>query len=126
MKKQPKGITMTELLKMDFRVKHGQRWGKWSYDAKRLTLDYHTKEPRDPDNPASWFSLRDCCTASEVLDWIAHFNTCAWAGRKGMGDLLQALDEILGLYKLANLPNGERLDIEAHLKKRTKDGGKYE
>lgn len=112
------GSTLTELLKMDFRVGDKQIWGKWQYDAKRLVLVY-----RDPRN-RNWdyeVDLEECYTASEVLDWIAQLSAKTWATREDIGYLVQALDEILLLQNdIVHLPNGIRLNIKSHLKKRTK------
>lgn len=109
---------------VDSRVRDGQFWGKWKYDAKRLALFYCKPNRR---HPRYEIPLKQCCTASEVLNWIAHVSGKVsgkgWPTAEDIGYLVQALDEVLRLQSnLVHLPNGTRLDIKSHLKKRTKLG----
>ena len=98
-------------------------WGKWTYDAKRLVLVYQDK--RKNAKHWDWYEvdLEECCTASEVLDWVAQLSAKTWASREDIGYLVQALDELLKLQSnIVHLSGGRRFDVEAHLTKGVKRG----
>jgi hypothetical protein len=65
------------------------QWGNWMFDTKHFVLTHRR----------SGYSihLADCRDAAEVLDWIAQVRGKTWAGAHDVNDLVEALDEILGL-----------------------------
>jgi hypothetical protein len=77
---------------------HGDRWGHWEFDAERLVLMYeHGRHEYEVD-------LEDMTTSAGMLDWIFQVNTKGWASREEIGDLVQALDDLL--RPQANLCSG--------------------
>jgi hypothetical protein len=67
---------------------HGDRWGKWEFDAKRLCLVFDGAGGYEVD-------LEEMTTSAQMLDWIFQVSNKAWAERKDVGDLIQALEDLL-------------------------------
>jgi hypothetical protein len=67
------------------------RWGRWTYDPKRLALYYID------DRGFEIYEIRldECNTSAEILDWIAQINTKTWASSQDIGELVKALDDLL-------------------------------
>jgi hypothetical protein len=64
-------------------------WGQWTFDENHLAL-MHADPPYRID-------LERCTTSAEVLDWIAQVAGKLWATAADVGDLVRALDDVLGL-----------------------------
>lgn len=65
----------------------GDRWGDWEWDAERLVL-FHRVRHFEVD-------LERMNTSAAVLDWICQVSKKAWASPKDVGDLVQAVDDLL-------------------------------
>jgi len=71
------------------------RWGRWILDAESQSLCL-----------ADEVSLRFChiplsmCNSSaEILDWIAKIQEKTWANSQDVGDLVEALNDLLDLQR---------------------------
>jgi len=96
---------------------HGDTWGNWWYDQKNRVLEHRTSH--------YYVILKQCGNSANVLDWIAQIKDKSWATAKDLGDLVTALDDILGLQ--GNICGGgtdHRLDVKSYLDRF--DDGKYE
>lgn len=67
------------------------RWGRWIFDPETFALV--TKDI----NGQKIFSLplKRCISSADVLDWIANIFYKTWASNKDIGDLFEALNELL-------------------------------
>jgi hypothetical protein len=95
---------------------HGDRWGSWAFDAKRLALTY---EPAD--SPGWWeVDLERMTDPARMLDAIFQFSTKVWAPRRAVGDLVQALDDLLDPQStLCSWGQSKTLDATKHLEELT-------
>ena len=90
------------------RPEHGDTWGNWRYDAKRLVL---THVPHNYE-----IDLQDCSTSSKTLDWIFQMESKMWMTHEDKGNLLDALDDLIDPQ--ATLCSGgasKNLDVKKHL-----------
>jgi hypothetical protein len=67
------------------------QWGRWIFDPETFSL-----VTRDI-NGQKIFSLplKRCISSADVLDWIASIFYKTWASNKDIGDLFEALNELL-------------------------------
>ncbi len=75
---------------------HGDRWGQWGFDSKRLCLVFK--------DGLYEVNLEDMNTSAQMLDWIFQVSNKTWADRKDIGDLVQALEDLL--HPQGNLCSG--------------------
>lgn len=90
------------------RPEHGDTWGNWRYDAKKLVL---THIPQDYE-----IDLEDCSTSAKTLDWIFQMESKVWMTHEDKGNLLDALDDLIDPQ--ATLCSGganKTLDVKKHL-----------
>ncbi len=62
-------------------------WGGWIYDW-RIHVLRHTTERYEID-------LERCRTSAEILDWISQVQKKGWATPQLVGDMVEALDDLL-------------------------------
>jgi hypothetical protein len=91
---------------------HGDRWGDWVFDAKRLTLTY---------KPFSYeIDLERLTTSARALDVIFQLSGKTWIKRKDIGDLVKALDDLLHPQAtLCSWGQAKTLDATKHLEELT-------
>jgi len=69
----------------------GDWWGPWRYNAKTLVLEYY-----DEDGKFGYeVDLERSNSSAEVLDWIFQLDTKNWCGYECLGQLVQALGDLL-------------------------------
>ncbi len=68
----------------------GDRWGNWRFDAKQLDLVFE-------ENGREQYAvdLEDMDSCAKMADWIFQVNMKVWATREDIGNLIQALDDLL-------------------------------
>ncbi|HWC38370.1 MAG TPA: hypothetical protein VG476_07565 [Acidimicrobiales bacterium] len=71
-----------------------QRWGSWTFDRRTMTLDFAPYSGRAYEYSVL---LDKCITCAQVLDSIAQVAGKTWATPEVVGDLVAALDDLLGL-----------------------------
>ena len=89
----------------------GNWWGPWRYNANVLELEYYDED----GNYRYGVDLERCNSSAEVLDWIFQVNTKNWCGYECIGQLVQALGDLL--HPQQNICSGGR--------NRRFDAGKY-
>ena len=67
-------------------------WGRWTFDEHNLTLVHEAQMAYEID-------LEECTTSAETLDWIAQVAGKQWIASTDLGDLVRALDELIGLQE---------------------------
>ena len=100
-------------------IKHGQRWGRWKYDQKILTL---TLQPiaRRFDRTGSAFyelDLERMGTPAQMLDSIFQMEAKIFVTDKDLSDLVRALNVLL--YPQATLCSfgcPKKLDVRGYLR----------
>ena len=65
------------------------RWGGWYLDKETVALVY---EEMDYD-----VRLSECNSSAQILDWIIQIAEKTWATNDVIGELVRALDDILGI-----------------------------
>jgi hypothetical protein len=65
------------------------QWGNWRFDAKHFVVAHRTS--------GYWIDLASCTTSAQVLDWITQVRGKTWSKAQDVIDLIEALDDILGL-----------------------------
>lgn len=95
---------------------HGDRWGNWTFDAKRLTLTYE-----HVDSLGWWeVDLESMVTPARMLDAIFQFRQKIWATRRAVGDLIQAFYDLLDPQAtLCSWGQAKTLDATKHLEELT-------
>ena len=68
--------------------RHGDEWGRWRYNAEALSLELEGDNHYEVD-------LARCTTAAEVLDWIVQVARKEWCDAGTVGELVQALDDLI-------------------------------
>jgi hypothetical protein len=68
-------------------------WGRWSLNEKNLTLNIDVNESF---SDVRELDLEDCHNAHSILKKIRHFSHKSWTTTEDIGDLVNALDQILG------------------------------
>ena len=84
-------MNAAEILEVSLKTpypEHGDRWGRWEFDAKRLCLVFQGIGGYEVD-------LEKMSTSAQMLDWIFQVSNKTWAERKDVGDLIQALEDLL-------------------------------
>jgi len=66
-------------------------WGRWVFNLEALSLI--TKDTKS--DRTYYLALSTCNSSSQILDWIANFLEKDWTSNQDMGDLIQALNELL-------------------------------
>jgi hypothetical protein len=90
---------------------HGDRWGEWEYDNKAFVIT-HRGAGYEVD-------LERCATSAQMLDYIFQVAGKAWITPKDLGDLVQALDDLLSPQgTLCSLGEGKTLNVKKHLLKK--------
>jgi hypothetical protein len=69
---------------------HGDRWGKWEFDAESLVLKY-----RESGRNEYEIDLQSMTSSAEMIDWIFQLSMKTWVSRQEIGDLVRALDDLL-------------------------------
>jgi hypothetical protein len=73
------------------KIKDGQRWSNWQFDAHAMTL-HHVGHDQ-------WrIDLHRCVDGAHILDWIAAAQGKGWCSDEDMGSLVRALDELFNLH----------------------------
>ena len=88
----------------------GRRWRGWSYDVRGRVL-VHGESGYEVD-------LGRCRDSASVLDRVVQVSRKAWATAEGVGGLVRALDDLVGLQ--AHVCGGGRdheIDPEAILRR---------
>jgi len=68
--------------------RNGARWGSWQYDEPRKVL---------MDMGGCYeVDLEECRDGGEAMDWILQVAGKHWATSQYIGDLVRALDDLLG------------------------------
>ena len=65
------------------------RWGGWRLDKEAVALVY---EEMDYD-----VRLSECNSSAQILDWIIQIAEKTWATNDVIGELVRALNDILGI-----------------------------
>jgi len=93
---------------------HGQRWGNWEFDKRRLVLTIGRRK---------WFEyevdLETCTSGSEILDWILQVAGKGWVTPEDIGYLVEALGDIGGPMLQGNVcPGGQNkeFNMTQHIK----------
>jgi hypothetical protein len=92
--------------------RHGDTWGDWKYDAEYFVLAVDDAERHHYE-----VNLREFKTSAGALDWIFQVAGKTWVTPVQLGDLIQAIDDII--EPQATLCSGghdKTLDVEKHLK----------
>jgi hypothetical protein len=93
----------------------GDWWGPWRYNADTLELEYY-----DDDGEYGYgVDLQRCNSSAEVLDWIFQLDTKVWCGYECLGQLVQALGDLLDPQ--GNICSGgedQPFDAVAHLRRK--------
>lgn len=119
------GITYAALRKMNFlKPKHKDTWGRWSYNAKNLTLVLDDRKGTiifKDDNFLYEVDLENCNRAGGalgVLDYIAQIAKKTWADTDIIGNLVFALDDLLNLQDnvIHDKKSRPEFDVKKHLK----------
>ena len=95
----------------------GDWWGPWRYNANVLELEYYNQK----GNHQYGVDLNRCNNSAQVLDWIFQINTKTWCGYECMGQLVQALRDLL--HPQANICGGGKdhvFEAATHLRGRQK------
>jgi hypothetical protein len=89
---------------------HGDRWGEWEYNNRTFVIT-HLRAKYEVD-------LERCATSAQMLDYIFHVAGKAWITPKDLGDLVQALDDLLSPQgTLCGFGEDKTLDVKKHLLK---------
>ena len=67
------------------------KWGRWSFDPKNLSLITKVTKGRK----LYYIPLAKCNGSVEILDWIAKLHEKKWTSNKDIGDLVEALNDLL-------------------------------
>ena len=67
-------------------AKHGDKWGNWQYDARKLYLDY---VPEDYN-----IRLQKQGLAGQVFSWVRQVRPKTWASPYDLQDLLRAYKDL--------------------------------
>jgi len=76
--------------------KHGDWWGSWRYNAKANVLEYYNEEGFYRYE----VDLDRASTATGFLNWEAHLCEKTWAKGQTMGDFIEAIDDLFGIYRM--------------------------
>jgi hypothetical protein len=87
--------TITEMLERPF-PQTGDRWGKWIYSIEGNVLYF---DPATNNYPVRLDTIR---TAEDLADWLAQLQEKTWMSPADFGDFLEAVDDFIGLRKLAH------------------------
>lgn len=68
------------------------QWGRWNLNPRELALQIEKHGGKMYPIP-----LVKCNSSEEILDWLIQFRHKPWATGKDLCDLLDALDDLLGL-----------------------------
>ena len=69
------------------------QWGRWEFDEENMALvTRYCSGKKGYSLP-----LVLCNSSAEILDWITSIHKKSWARNKDIGDLVEALDDLLGL-----------------------------
>lgn len=98
--------------------------GGWAYDPRTVALVFNR------DRLAYSIDLARCESSAATLDWIAQFASKTWATSEDVGDLVRALNAVIGLQ--ANLcgsgkdsPSKARRKIRALREQAPKPGQRH-
>ncbi len=102
------------------KLTHGDKWGSWTYDAKKLELVYGWRRRYG-------IRLEECGTPGGLLIWLYQLLGKRWLSDESLRDLLNALDDILQVRSnLVDSSIGDKKqypsksigDMKEHLSKR--------
>jgi hypothetical protein len=68
------------------------QWGRWRLDPVQLTLHIRPEE-----REMYLIPLIKCNSSEEILDWVVQVRQKPWATGQDLSDLVEALDDLLGL-----------------------------
>lgn len=68
------------------------QWGNWSLNPRELVLQIQRI-----GGDMYLIPLVKCNSSEEILDWISRFRQKPWATIRDLSDLIDALDDLLGL-----------------------------
>jgi len=93
----------------------GDQWGKWKFDAERLALVFGNGEYE--------VDLENMNSSAQMLDWIFQISNKSWATRKDVGDLVQALQDLLSPQgNLCSMGAEKHLDATKFLREHIRTG----
>src|SRR2546425_321982 len=81
--------TQTKELSAVGRFRHGDRWGDWELDAKRLCLVF-----QGVGHPGYEVNIEEIRDSAGMLDWLSQIQGKAWATPQVRADLHDALDDL--------------------------------
>ena len=95
-----------------------EKYGRWRYDPDRIVLVYVGDEGREEYE----VDPEECTSSAKTLDWIAQVSGKTWASREDVGNLVEALDDLLGLQaNLCSFGNDKQIsDIRSLIEQRHK------
>lgn len=73
-------------------LRHGDRWGRWIYDAEHLVLSAPVYGPNNPYE----IDLERCCSDADAWGWVSHLAMKTWATDADVGAVARALRAWLG------------------------------
>ena len=89
---------------------HGDRWGIWEFDAGRLLL------VAGADQGGYEIPLSEMATSARTLDWIFQIAAKKWARPEDLGNLVQALSDLLSPQaNLCGCGIDRRFDVRGYL-----------
>jgi hypothetical protein len=74
----------------------GDRWGRWVYNTEGNALHF---DPATNNYPVR---LDTIGSAEDLVNWIAQLQEKTWMSPADFGDFLEAVDDFVGLRKLAH------------------------
>lgn len=87
---------------------HGDTWGNWRYDARTMVVRHRLWNYE--------VDLESCTTSARTLDYIFQVASKTWATAKDLGDLVQAIDDLLDPQAhLCSFGMDTRFNPTAHL-----------
>lgn len=70
-------------------------WGQWYFDSATLTLAHID----DTGGCRYWIDLSALTSTAAALDWVVQISQKRWASRADIGDLVEALDDLLDMQQ---------------------------
>ncbi len=90
-------------------AKSGTRWGNWQYDADRLVLDYVGKDGKYE------IDLETCNDAWRIVNWVLQVASKNWVTPEDIGNLVLALEGVVGYGLQGMIYPGSNFDMKTHL-----------
>jgi len=67
------------------------KWGRWTFDTESLSLITKTNN----SGKLYYIPLTKCNSSAEILDWIGKLHEKKWTSNKDIGDLVEALNDLI-------------------------------